>query len=1169
MAILSFGSTATAEPECTTDGSGIQTCDYGGEDVFLLEDLVWRDIHTNIGILTIGPTFTLQAEPGRSLQIEAQRIDAHGHLSADAAGNPGGAGGGRGEGGKVPTTGSGLGTDGTNAAVCPPTAPDTYRNAGGGGGGGSGYGGSGGGGGHGADASDDGCQGGAGGSGGGTWGSTTNPAMGSGGGGGGGAGGNDYEAGQPGGRGGGLLILNTRSLHVTGLISADGGQGGRGGTSPNYFHGGGGGGGASGGGIDIRTTYLSGGGTISARGGNGGNGGAGDIQGDDYYQGAGGGGGGGGRVQVRSSVATEWAGTVLVPGGNPGVGQNTNSGPAAAGQPGQYSVESANGAPEADAGGPYVVGEGLPVILDGTGSTDPDDDTLQYRWDVYCDNAPGADPDLVGATPSVVFPDNSAEPYTVCLTAFDGELSHTAIGYVTVFDQPPTGIINLPAVSPYEGETFAISAVGSFADGGGTITDTIVSYQWDWSYDLVFSPSGDVGLEQTHAYPDNGRFFIALQVTDDDGSSVVTVAALNVTNVPPVIVSHDYPTEATESVPWSYQMEVADPGSEDTFTYEVLAGPIGMEASDSGLFTWTPLYAHARIGSVVVNLSVTDKDFGRDTQSFTINVEPADNDLDGMPDGWELQYDLDPTDPLDRDEDPDGDGVSNIDEFLRETSPHHFDGPGAPRLAWPPLGYEVGYPVEVTLSLYPAIDPDGSPLTYRIAVYDVDPLSNPAAEPVRQESGLLVDEETHRVSFEVTQADELQDNTRHHWRGWAHDGLVFGPPSEVGNFFVNAEQECPSAPTLLTPPDGGFVSIAQPLFIIQNAIDPDEDRLVYIIIIYQDAALLEAVTNSGILVEGEDGVTSWAPTIELEDNTPYWWRARAIDAKGCESEFSETFDFLTTFENRPPNIPVVVSPAQGATVTDSHPEILLANSTDPNRDPLSYTFEIDTSLTFDTPNRQASGHIEEPPTGSTTGWTVPRTLADNSVYHVRVQAFDGQLYSGFGFSSFRANHTNDLPSAPLPVMPPDGTTMVNQRPRLTVENALDPDGETLLYHFQVFSDDQLSTLVLERADVTQGIGQTSWRANQSLFSGQYWWRARAIDHGGEGPYSEPYSFYITLIRNSPDAGTDPITDTGTDLTGGQGAGEACGCGTSAGSRGSGWWIGGLALISLAWRRRRR
>ena len=42
-----------------------------------------------------------------------------------------------------------------------------------------------------------------------------------------------------------------------------------------------------------------------------------------------------------------------------------------------------------------------------------------------------------------------------------------------------------------------------------------------------------------------------------------------------------------------------------------------------------------------------------------------DEDGDGMVDGWEEIYGLDPSDASDAEQDPDGDGWNNADEFVR------------------------------------------------------------------------------------------------------------------------------------------------------------------------------------------------------------------------------------------------------------------------------------------------------------------------------------------------------------------------------------------------------------------------------------------------------------------------------------------------------------------------
>lgn len=48
---------------------------------------------------------------------------------------------------------------------------------------------------------------------------------------------------------------------------------------------------------------------------------------------------------------------------------------------------------------------------------------------------------------------------------------------------------------------------------------------------------------------------------------------------------------------------------------------------------------------------------------------PVDTDKDGMPDSWETQYNLSPDDPADGALDSDGDGYTNVEEYLNGTNP--------------------------------------------------------------------------------------------------------------------------------------------------------------------------------------------------------------------------------------------------------------------------------------------------------------------------------------------------------------------------------------------------------------------------------------------------------------------------------------------------------------------
>lgn len=59
-----------------------------------------------------------------------------------------------------------------------------------------------------------------------------------------------------------------------------------------------------------------------------------------------------------------------------------------------------------------------------------------------------------------------------------------------------------------------------------------------------------------------------------------------------------------------------------------------------------------------------------------VEEEIIDTDKDGMSDDWEKQYDLNPNDPADAKEDPDKDGLTNLDEYKYASDPTNEDTDG-------------------------------------------------------------------------------------------------------------------------------------------------------------------------------------------------------------------------------------------------------------------------------------------------------------------------------------------------------------------------------------------------------------------------------------------------------------------------------------------------------------
>ena len=92
----------------------------------------------------------------------------------------------------------------------------------------------------------------------------------------------------------------------------------------------------------------------------------------------------------------------------------------------------------------------------------------------------------------------------------------------------------------------------------------------------------------------------------------------------------------------------------------------------------------------------------------TVGAQGQDTDGDGMPDEWEIVYGvvLDPADPADAAYDPDGDGLSNLQEYLAGTLPHFadIDDDGLPD------GWEIAYGLDPHFTNEADFDPDGDGL---------------------------------------------------------------------------------------------------------------------------------------------------------------------------------------------------------------------------------------------------------------------------------------------------------------------------------------------------------------------------------------------------------------------------------------------------------------------------
>jgi hypothetical protein len=381
-----------------------------------------------------------------------------------------------------------------------------------------------------------------------------------------------------------------------------------------------------------------------------------------------------------------------------------------------------------------------------------------------------------------------------------------------------------------------------------------------------------------------------------------------------------------------------------------------------------------------------------------------------------------------------------------------------------------------TFEVSATADPDGDTVLYTFEIYSDGGLST-----------LVTGTTTENTNWT---APTLSDNTRYYWRAQASDGYMNSNWITTANFFVNTVNDRPSDPSISAPVNNIHVAILAPALSVTNAADVDYyDTLTYDFDVAADGGFTSIVASATSVVQGEGGTTSWIVTPALSENTPYFWRVRAKDTNGGNSNLVSASFFVDT-ANDSPTAPVINSPAGGGKVATFAPSLVINNATDPDSQTLMYTFELDTVNTFDSSNKQTSGLIAEG--AGTTGWT-PAALTENTTYYWKAKANDG-LADGpwMAAAQFFVNTMNEAPSVPTLNNPAAGAWVTVLAPTLQVNASTDADGDNLTYEYEVFSDSGLSTMVTSAT----GAGN-SWVFPMNLSDNTgYWWRAQAKDEHG-------------------------------------------------------------------------
>ncbi len=341
----------------------------------------------------------------------------------------------------------------------------------------------------------------------------------------------------------------------------------------------------------------------------------------------------------------------------------------------------------------------------------------------------------------------------------------------------------------------------------------------------------------------------------------------------------------------------------------------------------------------------------------------------------------------------------------------------------------------------------------------------------------------------------------YYWQVIAFDEFGEETASDIWMYLVNAEN-LPPEPFALMSPVGETLNTLLPEFIWTTTQDPDiGDQVSF------ELQLGTTPENLEVIYEGP-GV-SFESTLELIDNTTYYWQVVARDLSGATTPNEGGYQSFTvnTLNDLPASFNLL-SPVNNVMVTTLTPEFLWESSSDPDDETIALReigkgkFSEDRSAANNSVNvitgydfylgtdAELSDAVPVEVIG--TSFIPAEELMENMVYYWAVSALDDS--GGVTFSdtaSFWTNSHNEVPTAFELISPADGSTFSDDflYPTFTWHPAHDLDlNDSLEY--------RLTWRVSNHIVGYQG-PDTTWTPNYNFSQNTvYQWWVEAIDASG-------------------------------------------------------------------------
>ncbi|HEY9159530.1 MAG TPA: PKD domain-containing protein [Desulfomonilia bacterium] len=274
--------------------------------------------------------------------------------------------------------------------------------------------------------------------------------------------------------------------------------------------------------------------------------------------------------------------------------------------------------PSANAGPDQTVLLGSTVNLDGSLSSDPENEPLSYAWSIISkpDGSIAQISDPSGKTPSFT-PDRKGH-YVIGLTVSDGVLtSGQDTMDIYVFNNAPVADAGTDMTIPFGGTATLDGSLSNDPDG------TPVTYLWL----IISKPAGSLAAlsNDTAAKPSftpdrKGSYVFKLIVSDGDLSGEDTVTLTSSNNVPVAEAGSDITISLGTTVHMNGNLSHDPDGDTLTYSWSIISRPAGSTALISNPAIINPQFTPDKKGRYTVQLIVSDGELVSAPDTFIISI---------------------------------------------------------------------------------------------------------------------------------------------------------------------------------------------------------------------------------------------------------------------------------------------------------------------------------------------------------------------------------------------------------------------------------------------------------------------------------------------------------------------------------------------------------------------